>query len=105
MGVLISPVSAEAKIDLAKAGKHSRKKANKKIRQKVQHLERWVQGSCLEEARIRAKTIDVDQLSLLEHRCGLGLRGDGNGSPPRARLSPSRRRRRIAWVLWLHNNI
>ena len=74
------------------ATKNSKRKTNKAQKKKILLLERQVMGSNISEARANAKGISLDELLSLEALLAL---------EDRRPMQPSRRRRRLAWALWL----
>ena len=75
----------------SEAIKKRRLKANRARKKKVMALERWVKGANITEAREKVKTLSNEDLEMLEMHLAL----------EREIFKPSRRRRRLAWALWL----
>ena len=81
------PVSSEMGSDLSQRQHRSRRKyANRRLKK----LELEVMGESIEVARMNVKRLTLEDLAALEDRCAL-LRS----------MRHSRRRRRLAWALWL----
>jgi hypothetical protein len=86
-----------------KEAKNAKKKANRVHKKKILILERQVKGASIEEARAIVKTISIDELTMLEKHMAIGPCGSAvcDGDSPGPVMKLSRRRRRLAWCLWL----
>jgi hypothetical protein len=89
-----------------KESKNVRRKANKLLKKNILALKTRVTGASITEARAIAKTISMEELTMLEKHMAIGPSGSGvcdfDSDIPGFIMKPSRRRRRIAWVLWMH---
>ena len=90
-------VAVNCGFDGSTAGDSTTKKAlkqrAKRRRNRTDAMMTKVMGSNINEARANAKAISLDELLSLEALLAL---------PDRRPMQPSRRRRRLAWALWLH---
>ena len=83
--------------------KNVKKKANAQKKKKILLLEKQVMGASIDEARANVKHISMDEIATLEKHNAIGPSGSAvcDGDTPGPIMKPSRRRRRLAWVLWL----
>ena len=75
------------------ASKKALKQRSKRKRKRIETLMTKVLGKDIVEARVNSKEISMEELASLEDLLALEKRGP---------MKPSRRKRRLAWALWLN---